>query len=400
VDIGDEQSIEESLSTFSAHVSRIAGILEKADTRALVLLDELGTGTEPGQGAAIACAVLNELREKGAFVLATTHLTDIIGFVHKSEGMINAAMEFDPANLTPLYRLKSGEPGQSHALEIARRYGIPDRVISFAQGMVGRLEADFHALLNELKELRLGHEEKLRELEARERQMHEHERSLEGRIADSARREREALEKAWQDAKEIVQRTRREVNVILDQARRERSRAAKQELETAERTIEERLAELHPEERLYMDQLHVGMTVFVSSIGYDAEITSIDENRERLRVRAGRMEIDIQLSDAAPKKGRIPIPKGGSRKAVAEDLPARELKVIGLRVDDALPEIERFLNRISLEGGGEVRIVHGKGTGALKRGVHNYLEGHPLVSEYRKGEPFEGGDGATVVTVR
>ncbi len=223
VDIGDEQSIEESLSTFSAHVSRISGILREADSQTLVLLDELGTGTEPGQGAAIACAVLHELQANGALVLATTHLTDIIGFVHRTEGMVNAAMEFDRQTFTPLYRLKSGEPGQSHALEIARRYGLPDRVIAFAQGMVGRLETDFHQLLAELKEMRQLHEEKLRQLELRERQMAEKELHLAERTAEAEQRRKEALEKAWLEAKEVVLGAKRQVNAIIDEARQERA---------------------------------------------------------------------------------------------------------------------------------------------------------------------------------
>lgn len=400
VDIGDEQSIDENLSTFSAHVSRIAGILREADARTLVLLDELGTGTEPGQGAAIACAVLNDLMEKGALVLATTHLSDIIGFVHKTRGMTNAAMEFDSRTLTPLYRLKSGEPGQSHALDIARRYGIPDRVIDFAQRMVGRLEADFHALLERLRELARGHEEKLKELGERERLLHERELELKERIAEAGMKRKETLEKAWLDAKEIVQGAKREINAIIDQARREKGRLAKKEIEAVERRVDESMSGFHPEETLPEELLDPGMSVFVRSIGYDAVITAIDRKHGRMRVRAGRMEMEVRFSEAAPPKGKSATPKGALRKVDTDEPPPRELKVIGLRVDEALPEIERLLNRASLEGGGTVRIIHGRGTGALMRGVRDYLEGHPLVSEYRKGEVFEGGDGATVVTLR
>jgi len=340
VDIGDEQSIEESLSTFSAHVSRIAGILGDADGLSLVLLDELGTGTEPGQGAAIACAVLHDLRERGALVLATTHLTDIIGFVHRAEGMTNAAMEFDRQTLTPIYRLRSGEPGQSHALEIARRYGLPDRVIDFAQGMVGRMESEFHLLLTELKGKNRRGEELLEELEQRERRLNEKEMILQTRLAEAGKTRRESLEKAWLDAKEVVQSTKREVNAILDEARREKSRAAKKEMEAVEKRIEERLAVFHPEEQLSMELLETGMTVFVRSIGYDAVITAIDPRHGRLRVRAGRMELEIPVSDAAPRKGRTTTPKGVPRKLESDEGLSRELKVIGLRVDEALPDIE------------------------------------------------------------
>jgi DNA mismatch repair protein MutS2 len=400
VDIGDEQSIEESLSTFSAHVSRIAGILDQAGGRTMVLLDELGTGTEPGQGAAIACAVLNDLQEKGSLVLATTHLSDIIGFVHRTQGMVNAAMEFDQKTFTPLYRLKSGEPGQSHALEIARRYGLPDRVIAFARGMVGRLETDFHELLAELQKMRRLHEEKLRVLEQRDREVTEKTLRLTEQRAEAQRQQKEALEKAWQEARDIVQGAKREVNAILDEARKERGRTAKKLLEDAQRQVEEKLSEFHPEELLTADRIEEGMIVFVRSIGYDATITAIDHRHGRLRVRAGRMELEIPLADVAPAKGKAAQPKKTSRRGGAEETLSWELKIIGMRVDEALPELERFLNHASLEGRGEVRIIHGKGTGALMRAVRDHLDGHPLVLGFRKGEPFEGGEGATVVTLR
>ena len=400
VDIGDEQSIEESLSTFSAHISNIAGILRQADANTLVLMDELGTGTEPGQGAAIACAVLHDLLEKGALVLATTHLTDIIGFVHRTPGLVNASMEFDRRTLTPLYRLKTGEPGESHAIEIARRYGLPTNVIDFARGLVGRLETEFHALLAELKEKRRLHEEALAELERRSREMAEKERLLDGRIASAGQREREILEKGRLEAKEVIQAAKREVNAIIEEARKEKSRAAKERLEQAEREAEAKLRELRQERELALSEIAEGDTLFVRPIGYDATVIAVDRKHSRLRVRAGQMDMEVFLSDVAPRTGKTAQPKGPARRAKEEEAVSRELKIIGQRVDDALPELERFLNRVSLEGIGEVRIIHGKGTGALMRAVRDYLDGHPLVREFRKGEPFEGGDGATVVTLR
>jgi DNA mismatch repair protein MutS2 len=164
--------------------------------------------------------------------------------------------------------------------------------------------------------------------------------------------------------------------------------------------VDENLDRLRPEEVLSVDLLETGMEVFVRSIGYDAVITAIDRRHGRLRVRAGRVEMEIHLSDASPRKGKTARPRGSTHKGEPDEPLDRELKVIGLRVDEALPEIERYLNRISLEGGGTVRIIHGRGTGALMRGVREYLQGHPLVAEYRKGEQHEGGDGATVVAVR
>ncbi|WP_298432536.1 MutS2/Smr-associated SH3 domain-containing protein, partial [Geobacter sp.] len=353
VDIGDEQSIEQSLSTFSAHVSNIAQILSRGDHRTVVLLDELGTGTEPVQGAAISCAVLADLQERGALVIATTHLTDIVGFVHKRDGMVNASMEFDRETLTPLYRLKKGEPGQSHALEIARRYGLPDRVVEFATGMLGRMETEFHELLAELKEQRRRHEEALAEAERLRRDAEEKARIARERLAEADTKRREAVEKALQEAREIVRGARRDVNAIIEEARREKSREARRKIDEAEAQVEAKLQEFHPEETLSLDAIHEGDTVFVKGIGHDGTITAVDRKGGRLRVRAGAMELEVVVADVAPRRGKATEAKlraGAGKKAAPEQEAPHELKLIGLRVDDALGRLERFLNHASLEG--------------------------------------------------
>ena len=402
VDLGDEQSIESSMSTFSAHVSNIAGILSRADSRTLVLIDEMGTGTEPVQGAAIACAVLRELRDKGALVFATTHLTEIAGFVHKTDGMVNAAMEFDQRTYTPLYRLKAGEPGQSHALEIARRYGLPDNVIEFARGMLGRMDTEFHSLLAELKDKRQRHEQMLAGLAARTQELEERERLIREREASTEIQKRDALERAYLEAREIIAETRRETRAVLEEARREKSRASLKKLEEAGKIVEEKLQEFHPEPSVPIEDIHEGDTVFVRSIGYDAPVLKVDRKQNRLRVKAGAMEMEVAVSDVSPKKGRVAIPskRGARRPAPVEETATRELKLLGMRVDSALTSLEKFLNHASLEGFREVRIIHGIGTGALLAAVREHLDGHPLVSEFRAGERQEGGNGATIVTLR
>jgi DNA mismatch repair protein MutS2 len=402
VDLGDEQSIESSMSTFSAHVSNIAGILRRADSRTLVLIDEMGTGTEPVQGAAIACSVLRELQQKGALVFATTHLTEIAGFVHKTQGMVNAAMEFDQETLSPLYLLKTGEPGQSHALDIARRYGLPDTVIEFAKGMLGRMDTEFHSLLAELKEKRQRHEEILENLASREKEVAEKARMMDERQATAELQKREALEKAYLEAREIIAAARRETRAVLEEAKREKSRTALKQLEEAEKQVEEKLREFHPETAMSIDAIREGDTVFVRSIGYDASVIKIDKGRNRLRVKAGVMEIEVPVSDISPKKGKAAQPtkkRARSMAPVEEAVPA-ELKLLGMRVDAALKQLETFLNHASLEGLKEVRIIHGIGTGALLAAVREHVDGHPLVSEFRPGEQHEGGNGATIVTLR
>jgi DNA mismatch repair protein MutS2 len=399
VDIGDEQSIDESLSTFSSHISRIARILEAADRRCLVLMDELGTGTEPSQGAAIACAVLDDLRQRGAFVLATTHLTDIVGYVYKNPGMRNAAMEFDGETLTPLYRLRMGEPGQSHALEIARRCGLPQRVVEAAHGLMGRMESEFHLLLDGLRDKERKAEGQLMDLSERLRRAEERERLLAAREEELNNRWRETINSSLTEAKEIVRGAKREVNAILDEARREKNREVRKRLEETEKTLDARL-ELKETQPLELDKVHAGDRVLVRSLGHEATVISVDSRQGRLRVQAGRLELDIPLSDAGrPEKGKKAARKE-VRHTVSEAPTQLELNIIGLRVDDALPELERFLNHASLEGMAEIRIVHGKGTGVLMKAVREELSRHPLVVSWRRGEPYEGGEGATIAQLR
>ncbi|MBT0665428.1 endonuclease MutS2 [Geobacter pelophilus] len=402
VDIGDDQAIERSLSTFSAHLSRIAEIIRNADDRTLVLMDELGTGTEPVQGAALACAVLKELHQRGGLVLATTHLTEIVGYVHRFDGMQNAAMEFDRTSLMPLYRLTVGEPGESHAIETARRYGIPDHVVDHAQSLVGRVGSEFHALLAELKEQRQAYEERLNQLAAREADLVAREQEQRRLLAETDERRRVSLEKGWQEAKELVQATRRELNRIVEEARKEkREAAALERLREKELKVEQALRAFSGGKALAPGTVREGSKVHVVSLGCEAKVLKLDSRQGRARVRAGNLEIEVPLDDLSPSSGKAA--KGElhpRRSEVDSQEAAREINLIGKRVEEAIAELEPFLNHAALEGYHEVRVIHGIGTGALKRGLRGHLTGHPLVAVFRDGESYEGGGGATVVTLR
>ena len=403
VDIGDEQSIEESLSTFSAHISKISNIIARADRGALVLLDELGTGTEPGQGAAIACAVLKELQDKGALVIATTHLTEIIGFVQREPGMLNAAMAFDRQKLAPLYRLTAGEPGESHALEIASRYGLPERVVSFARGMIGSMEADFHALLRDLKEKRRLLDDTLIQLAEREEALARAERKLAERAEEAGQLIKGAKEKGYLEAQQIIRKARREVSLLIEEARRDKAREAKGKLDEAAVELEQALTELRPEaEEPAPEKVAVGEVFFVKPLNCDATVLSMDARGDRIRVRAGSMELEVAVSALCRAKSRkAKGPKAQKKQAAQEERePVIEINLLGKRVDEALDELEPFLNHAALDQVGELRVVHGHGTGALMKGVRGYLHGHPLVASFRRGERYEGGDGVTVVSMR
>ena len=398
-DIGDDQSLEESLSTFSAHIGKIAAIIEHADNRTLVLLDELGTGTDPVQGGAIACAVLAELQKKGCLVLATTHLIDIVAFVQKSSGMVNAAMEFDRKSLTPSYRLTVGEPGQSHAIDTARRCGLPERVLALAEAMTGKLESEFHGLLAELRSARNSVEELLRKAEQSERQAVMLEEKFAMQLRELEQEKRAEREKRLLAEKELLAAAKREINGILTAARSSSGKKALQEIAARDAAVEKDLASIRPGRKLDFEKLAPGAMVFVKPLGRDASIVSIDMKQRRARVRAGSLETELPFESLDGAAGGKTSAQPARKGSASEDPGSYELNLIGMRVEEALLELEKFLDSSLLTGKREVRIIHGIGTGALMRGVREHLARSPHVESFRKGEGFEGGDGATVVTI-
>lgn len=406
VDIGDEQSIESSLSTFSAHISRITEILNRADEKTLVLMDELGTSTDPVEGAAIACAVLKELQDKGALVLATTHLTDIKGFVHRTPGMVNASMEFDQQRLRPLYRLRMGEPGQSHAIEIARQYGLPEPILESAQRLLTGREEGFEQLVTDLNQKRKGYEQGVEDLKKQQELLDEEEKKMERMWADRERQHQEVLARAYQEALEIASQTKRRMNEFLEELKKKDRAERRQILQKVREETEVLSKKLRAtqgltEESPAIETLRKGDWIFSKSLGCDAEVMAVIQKQNRIRLKAEGKEIEVPLSDLGFKEGLITRrDKKGSPpiRISPEETPSR-LHLIGHRVDEALPRLETLLNHASLAGLREVVIVHGIGTGILAKAVRAYLKGHPLVNGFRKGERSEGGEGVTVISL-
>ncbi|MEJ2696233.1 MAG: endonuclease MutS2 [Candidatus Sulfobium sp.] len=404
-DMGDEQSIESSLSTFSAHVSNISRILRGADGATLVLIDELGTGTDPEEGAALACAVLNELRRSGALVFATTHLAQIKGFVHRTEGMLNASMEFDGKTLSPLYKLRIGEPGQSHALETARRYGLPDSIVDSAKAMLGGVQVEFDNLIADLNEKRARYEAALGDMSRRQEEMEKERGLLEAALAEAEERRKEILAGSYREAAEMISGVKREMNSLIEELKakeKTKRREVVREVEAKQREITEKLSRLEGDETdtLSVEEIEAGDTVFIRSLGYDAAVLSVMGQQNRVKVAAGNMEIEVPLSDVARKKGKaVQKEMPAFRTETMEETMSSSINLIGLRVDDALSRLEPFLNHASLAGLPEVTVIHGLGTGTLSKAVREYLEGHPLVGRFRPGKKYEGGDGVTVVTM-
>jgi DNA mismatch repair protein MutS2 len=405
VDIGDEQSIESSLSTFSAHISNISGILREADRKTLVLIDELGTGTDPDEGAALACAVLKQLGESAALVFATTHLAQIKGFVHRTEGMLNASMEFDGKTLSPLYKLRIGEPGQSHAIETARRYGLPESVVDNAKAMLGGIKVEFDNLIADLNEKRARYEAALDYAAREKEELAEKSRLIEERLAEAEERQKEILAKSYRDAAAMIADIKRQMHSLLEELKvkeKEKRREVVKQVEAKQREVAEKLSRLEKEDAgsLSPGDIKAGDTVFVRSLGYDAAVVNVMKQQGRARVTAGNMEIEVPLSDIARKRGKTlekEVRAAGAEET--EEITPTNVNLIGMRVDEALSRLEPFLNHVSLAGIPQVTVIHGLGTGILSRAVREHLEGHPLVKKFRSGDRSEGGEGVTVVTM-
>lgn len=406
VDIGDDQSIENSLSTFSAHIENISAILENAGPESLVLIDELGTGTDPEEGGALACAVLKELRSSGALVFATTHLADIKGFVHRTEGMLNASMEFDQRTLLPLYRLRRGEPGQSHALETARRYGLPDRIVASAKTLLSSNKLEFDNMVTDLNLKRRQHEEALEELARLRRELQDAKSRLDEEKKTADHRQKEVMAEAYEKAEALVSGTKKQMHELLEELRKKDRDEVKQSL----REVQTRQGELAAERKklspaadspFSIGDINEGDRIHVASMGRDATVLQVNRSQGRVRVRAGNVEIELPVAALSP--AGQPEEKKGTGMVTGpktEEMQVLRLNLIGKRVDEAIEELEPFLNHASLTSISEVTIIHGFGTGRLSRGVRDYLKGHPLVRKFRSGEQTEGGGGVTVATLK
>ena len=407
VDMGDEQSIENNLSTFSAHVQNIVLILRNADDRTLVLIDELGTGTDPDEGTALACAVLKELQTSGSLVLATTHLMGIKGFVHRTQGMLNASMEFDKKTLTPLYRLRTGEPGQSHALEIAKKYGLSEGIISVAREMLGGGKIELDALMADLNLKRGEYEQMLHELRQREEQLREREQSAAQKIAEMASKQKDMLAAAYRESLEIVADVRRQMRNELEAIKKIEKKELQEKLRSAEqkqKALADKLAAYDREEGepISIEEISVGDKVFVRSLGFDATVSGIMEKVGRIKLLSGSKEILVPLTDVSLKKGRevVETPKKPESLTTFDETTPSRINLVGRRVDEALSLLEPFLNHAALAGFREVTVIHGVGAGILQRAVREHLDGHPLVKAFRTGEQSEGGAGVTVVLLK
>jgi len=426
VDIGDEQSIEQSLSTFSAHMTNVIRILGQAGDHSLVLLDELGAGTDPVEGAALAIAILERLRSQGARVGATTHYAELKAYAIHTPGVENASCEFDVASLRPTYRLLIGVPGRSNAFAITRRLGMDEALVEQAKGLVSGEERRMEDVVSDLDARRQQLEEQLHATADARTRAERAARQAEEKLAGLETRQEKELENARNEARRIVEKARMEAQQLMDELdalRRQKEAAdfaqktqqAKSQLRSRLRRLDDAIDPVTQRDTgdyILPRPLVVGDAVQLMDMGLQATVLSLPDDKGMVEVQAGairtRTAVDnLRLFDSKreEKKARgrsmaAARQSGGGLTSRMERSATTDLDLRGMMVEEALLEVDRFLDNAMLCGLERVTIIHGKGTGALRAGVHKHLKGHRQVKGFRLGVYGEGETGVTVVELK
>lgn len=404
-DIGDEQSIEQSLSTFSSHMVNIVSILEKVDHESLVLFDELGAGTDPQEGAALAISILDEVNKRGARVIATTHYPELKAYGYNREGVVNASVEFDIETLSPTYRLLIGVPGRSNAFEISKRLGLKEDVINTARSHVSedsnKIENMIASLENSRKQAEREHEE-AKDLLKQAEMLH---RDLQKQVMEYYEKKETLQEKAKREAKEIIENAKKEAEAVIGDLRKmqleKRAEVKEHELIDARKRLEDATPQIERQK-----QPAASKTNHVYQPGDEVKVLTFNQKGQLLekvsdkewQVQIGIMKMKVKEKDLEFIKAPKVVETKPLTTIKGKDYHVSlELDLRGERFENALARVEKYIDDSLLAGYPRVSIIHGKGTGALRSGVQEYLKNHRAVKRIRFGEAGEGGSGVTVV---
>ena len=413
-DIGDEQSIEQSLSTFSSHMTNVVSFIEKADADSLVLFDELGAGTDPTEGAALAIAILNHLQKQGIRTMATTHYSELKVYALSTPGVENASCEFSVETLRPTYRLLIGVPGKSNAFAISGKLGLPTYIIEEAKKQINAKDESFEDVISTLEENRITIEKERLEIEKYKEEITSLKERLEAKQEKLDQRKAKILQEAneeahaiLRDAKEYADQTMKDfhkfgkANVSVKEMEAERQRL-RQKMNKIEKNIS--IKEKKQTGNLKPSDLHLGDGVKVLSMNLKGTVSTLPDSKGFLFVQMGIMRSKVHISDlailqedpviTAPNMQKTSTGKIKMSKSSSVGI---EINLLGKTVDEAIAELDKYLDDAYLAHMPSVRIVHGKGTGALRKGVHNYLRRVKYVSSFRLGEFGEGDAGVTIV---
>lgn len=412
-DIGDEQSIEQSLSTFSAHMKNIVEIVGLCDSQSLVLFDELGAGTDPAEGAALAIALIQHCRQCGARVAATTHYAELKLFAMRTKGVINASCEFNVETLQPTYRLLIGIPGKSNAFAISRKLGLPEYIIDDASSMVNENDANFEDVLNQLEQQRQAMEAARQEAERLRQETERTKKQSDEYFAEIKREREKAVQKARQEAQHIIDDARRTANQVSEELRQLRKQmhdtadaqgvnARQADLRRALNEAEDRLVgqKEQPKRPAPTREIRVGDTVELLKLGSKATVLAVNRDGS-YQLQAGIMKINAKPDEVylLENQQNTSVKRiiETSKRELRTQAASPELDIRGMASDEMLGVLGIFLDNAYLSNLSSVRIIHGKGTGVLRAAVHAELKKSKYVKRYRLGAYGEGEDGVTIV---
>ncbi len=416
-DIGDEQSIEQSLSTFSSHMVNTVSILEKADKDSLVLFDELGAGTDPTEGAALATAILANLHERQALVMATTHYSELKLYALQTPGVQNACCEFDVATLRPTYRLLIGVPGKSNAFAISGKLGLSPDIIQDAKERVSSDAKNFEDVLSDLESTRHKLEEEHKSVSESRREISR----LKKELREKTEKVEQSKEKILQNANQEASRILSEAKDVADETIRKYTKWAKsdshiQEMEQERAKLRGKLNERQSKlktaptqrtkKKLKPSDLHIGSGVRILTLGFDGTVSTLPNEKGDLFVHAGLLKTQVNIKDLEllpeekPQKEQRSKSGGGRIRMDKSASIRQEINLIGMTVDEAMPALNKYLDDAYLAHLSQVTVIHGRGTGALRKAVHNQLSRLKYVKSYRLGEFGEGDMGVTIVTFK
>ena len=414
-DIGDEQSIEQSLSTFSSHMTNIVRIIEEADENTLALFDELGSGTDPTEGAALAMSILDNLRDRGTKIMATTHYSELKGYALKTMGVENGSVEFDVETLRPTYKLLIGVPGKSNAFEISRRLGLPEYIIGAAKENISTESLKFEELIQNLQAKSIKAENDARLAESLKQEAEKLKGKYEDKLYKLEKVREKAMYDAQREAKDVIKAAKEEADSIVknirDLERLGYSSEARTKIENERKkikdsldNIQDKLSKKDEPKGEALASVKPGEEVFLPSLNQNVTVLSEVDNKGEVQVQAGIMKISVKLKDL--RKGKVSAED--KKKAKIQRREAKlNMKSVSSSVDlrgmdsqEAIYTTDKYLDEAYLGGLGEVTIIHGNGTGVLKKSINDLLKHHPHVKSYRLGSYGEGGTGVTIAVLK
>ena len=409
-DIGDEQSIAQNLSTFSSHMKNIVSILKDAWDESLILLDELGSGTDPVEGAALAMAILSQLHSRGCITLATTHYSELKAFAMTTDSMQNASMEFDVNSLSPTYRLFIGIPGKSNAFEISRRLGLDQSIIDKAQENLNKKDADFEEVISSAQEQKsIAQQERNLAQQARE-ELFALRAQVEIQKQKLEQQKDRILQKAQQEAKAIIAKTKESSEQIIKELKETSKKATSSEVS---RSIQQARDSIRNKEKSLQSKnenkqevgeipktVQVGQTVFVTTLGQNVVVNSLPDNKGEVNVQAGIMKVNVKMKDLRVVKSQSKSNNAAKKVNVQISSTPKELDIRGLNAEEATFEVENYIDQVSRSSLNEVSIIHGKGSGILRSVIQLALKQSSQVKSFRLGSYGEGDAGVTIVTMK